>query len=62
MGAQSGIMNPLGDDQTVFGSPARSIREQMSMIAAMQKLPALRKQVLALQRMIAQPDKNNEAA
>ena len=62
MGAQSGIMNHLGDDQTVFGSPARSIREQMSMIAAMQKLPALRKQVLALQRMIAQPDKNNEAA
>ncbi len=62
MGAQSGIMSHLGDDETVFGSPARSIREQMSMIAVMQKLPALRKQVLALQRIIAQSDKNSEAA
>jgi UDP-3-O-[3-hydroxymyristoyl] glucosamine N-acyltransferase len=52
IGAQAGVMDDIAGRQTMLGSPAIPLRDQMVIIAALSKLPELRKQVRSLQRTI----------
>ncbi len=52
LGAKSGIMRDVPDDQTVLGIPATPERDQMTKLASLQKLPEMRKQLRRLQRVV----------
>lgn len=48
--AQSGVMENLQGQQTYFGSPATSQREQMQMIAVQRRLPEMRRELRSVRR------------
>jgi len=50
--AKSGVMRDVPSGMTMFGIPALPERAQMQLIAALQRLPEMRKQVRALQRVV----------
>lgn len=50
--AQAGVMNDVSPGSTLVGSPAIPEREQMIVFAASYKLPEMRKQFKALQRVV----------
>ena len=50
IGAKSGVMRDVPNGQTMLGIPATPERSQMQQLAALQRLPQMRKQVRALQR------------
>ena len=50
IGAKSGVMRDIPSGMTMLGIPATPERDQMQMLAALQRLPAMRKQLRALQR------------
>jgi UDP-3-O-[3-hydroxymyristoyl] glucosamine N-acyltransferase len=52
--AQAGVMNDVTPGATLVGSPAIPEREQMHVWAASYKLPEMRKQLKALQRIVEQ--------
>lgn len=52
--AQAGVMNDVAPGATLVGSPAIPEREQMHVWAASYKLPEMRKQFKALQRIVEQ--------
>ena len=54
LGAKSGVMRDVPSGQTLIGIPATSERSQMQQLAALQRLPEMRKQLRALQRQVDQ--------
>ena len=66
LGAQSGVMHNLPGNQTYLGSPAIPSRQQMQIFGIINKLPDIRKQLRALQKLVDahfSPSKSkNEAA
>lgn len=54
LGAMSGVMNDVPADSTMLGIPATPERDQMLILATVQKLPEMRKQLKALEKAIAQ--------
>jgi UDP-3-O-[3-hydroxymyristoyl] glucosamine N-acyltransferase len=54
--AQAGVMNDVPAAATLVGSPAIAERDQMHVWAASYKLPEMRKQLKALQRIVEQMD------
>ncbi len=52
IGAKSGVMRDVPNGQTVLGIPATPERQQMQLLAALQRLPETRKQVRAMQRVV----------
>jgi UDP-3-O-[3-hydroxymyristoyl] glucosamine N-acyltransferase len=52
--AQAGVMNDVAPGSTLVGSPAIPERDQMYVWAASYKLPEMRKQLKALQRIVEQ--------
>lgn len=68
IGAKSGVMRDIPSGQTMLGIPATPERQQMQLLAAVQRLPEMRKQVRAMQRMVdaheaqLNPEENREAA
>ena len=52
--AQSGVMNDVPPSATFLGTPAIAERDQMHVWATSFKLPEMRKQLKALQRIVAQ--------
>ena len=54
--AQAGVMNDVQPGSTLVGSPAIPEREQMHVWAASYKLPEMRKQLKALQKIVEQFD------
>lgn len=54
IGAKAGVMNDIPDGATYVGIPATPERQQLVMLAALQKLPELKKQLRALQQTVAQ--------
>jgi len=52
LGAKAGVMNDIPAGQAYLGIPATPRRQQMLMLAALMKLPELKKQVRALQRTV----------
>jgi UDP-3-O-[3-hydroxymyristoyl] glucosamine N-acyltransferase len=54
IGAKSGVMNNLPAGTTYLGTPATPERQQMLILAAIHKLPELKKELRELQRTVAQ--------
>lgn len=52
IGAKSGVMRDIPSGQTMLGIPATPERQQMQLLAALQRLPEMRKQVRAIQRIV----------
>ena len=52
IGAKSGVMRDVPSGQTMLGIPATPERMQMQLLAALQRLPEMRKQVRAMQRTL----------
>lgn len=52
IGAKSGVMRDVPSGQTMIGIPATPERSQMQMLAALQRLPEMRKQLRALSRVV----------
>ena len=52
VGAKSGVMRDVPSGQTMLGIPATPERTQMQLLAALQRLPEMRKQVRAMQRTV----------
>ncbi len=52
IGAKSGVMRDVPSGQTMLGIPATPERMQMQLLAAVQRLPEMRKQVRAIQRVV----------
>lgn len=52
IGAKSGVMRDVPSGLTMLGIPATPERSQMQQLAALQRLPQMRKQVRALQRLV----------
>lgn len=52
IGAKSGVMRDVPSGMTMFGIPAIPERAQMQLLAALQRLPEMRKQVRAMQRVV----------
>lgn len=52
IGAKSGVMRDVPSGQTMLGIPATPERQQMQFLAAIQRLPEMRKQVRAIQRVV----------
>lgn len=52
IGAKSGVMRDVPSGQTMLGIPATPERQQMQLLAAIQRLPEMRKQVRAMQRLV----------
>lgn len=52
IGAKSGVMRDIPSGQTMLGIPATPERQQMQLLAALQRLPEMRKQVRAIQRVV----------
>jgi UDP-3-O-[3-hydroxymyristoyl] glucosamine N-acyltransferase len=68
IGAKSGVMRDVPSGQTMLGIPATPERTQMQLLAALHRLPEMRKQVRAMQRLLdahhakLHPDATREAA
>lgn len=62
LGAQAGVMNDILEPGAYVGSPAMPEREVMYIIAATNRLPALRKEVKDLQRRLEQLEAELTAA
>lgn len=54
LGAQAGVMNSIREPGAWFGSPAKPDREQLLEMAAVSKLPAMRKEFIALRKQVAE--------
>jgi len=54
IGAKAGVMNDIPSGATYVGIPATPERQQMLILAAMQKLPELKKQLRTLQHTVTQ--------
>lgn len=54
IGAQAGVMNNINDAGAWFGSPAKPDREQLLEMAAISKLPGMRKDFIALKKQVAE--------
>lgn len=54
IGAKSGVMRDVPSGVTMLGIPATPERAQMQLLAALQRLPEMRKQVRAMQRVLDQ--------
>jgi len=54
LGAKAGVMNHVPDDARVVGIPATPEREQMVQLAALGKLPEMRRQLKKLQHLVNQ--------
>lgn len=54
LGAKAGVMHNIPERESYVGIPATPIREQMVKQAALSKLPELRKQIKALQKVVDQ--------
>ena len=52
IGAKSGVMRDVPSGMTMLGIPATPERDQMQKLAALQRLPEMRKQLRALQRVV----------
>jgi UDP-3-O-[3-hydroxymyristoyl] glucosamine N-acyltransferase len=52
LGARSGVGSDIPDAGTYFGAPARPDREQLQILFAQQKVPAMRQQLKSLQRTV----------
>lgn len=52
LGAKAGVMNDVPDGAAYLGIPATPERQQMLIQAALHKLPELKKQLKALQRLV----------
>ena len=52
IGAKSGVMRDVPNGQTMLGIPATPERTQMQQLAALQRLPEMRKQLRALLRKV----------
>ena len=52
IGAKSGVMRDVPNGQTMLGIPATPERQQMQLLAALQRLPEMRKQVRSIQRVV----------
>lgn len=52
IGAKSGVMNDVPSDTRIFGIPAIEERDQFQVWATMHKLPAMRKKLIELQKMV----------
>lgn len=52
IGAKSGVMRDVPNGQTMIGIPATPERSQMQQLAALQRLPEMRKQLRALQKVV----------
>jgi UDP-3-O-[3-hydroxymyristoyl] glucosamine N-acyltransferase len=50
VGAQSGVNKSIKDNETIFGSPAIPIKDQMKAISIYKNLPQLREDVMQLKR------------
>jgi UDP-3-O-[3-hydroxymyristoyl] glucosamine N-acyltransferase len=61
VGAKSGLMHNIEADQKIFGIPTRPAREQMQIIAATIKLPALRKEFKSAMRRINELEKTQSS-
>lgn len=53
IGSKSGVVNDIGDDEVVLGQPAIGVRQQKLQIAALARLPEMRRQFRALLRQLA---------
>jgi UDP-3-O-[3-hydroxymyristoyl] glucosamine N-acyltransferase len=53
LGAKAGVMHSIDSQQHYLGIPATPIREQMQILASIQKLPEMRKQMARIQRQLA---------
>lgn len=51
--SKAGVPNDVGDGQVMLGSPAAPLRQQKLQMAAISKLPEMRRQFRALQRQFA---------
>ena len=54
MGAKSGVMRDIPPGSVYLGAPATPEPEQMVQLAALSRLPAMRKQLKSLQRQVEQ--------
>jgi len=52
LGAKAGVMNEVPSGETWFGIPATPSREQMTRVAALGKMPEMRKQFKELRRQV----------
>jgi UDP-3-O-[3-hydroxymyristoyl] glucosamine N-acyltransferase len=52
IGAKSGVMNDIAPHSRAFGIPATEERHQFSCIATLHRLPALRQQIVKLQKQL----------
>jgi UDP-3-O-[3-hydroxymyristoyl] glucosamine N-acyltransferase len=52
IGAQAGVMNDLAAGEVVVGSPALPVKQTMQQVAAVARLPDMRKQLRTLQREV----------
>lgn len=67
LGSKAGVSNDVADDAVMLGQPATAIRQQKLQMAAVAKLPEMRRQFRILQREFAQlkqegPDRPNDQA
>ncbi len=53
LGAQSGVMRDVPEGSVCFGSPATLERDQMHIVAALTRLPEMRRQLRALEHRVA---------
>ena len=53
IGAQAGVMNDIAAGEVFVGSPALPHRQTMQQVAAVERLPDMRRQLRALQREVA---------
>ena len=69
LAGQSGVMFDLPGEQSYLGTPAIPVREQMQLTVTTRKLPAMRKQIRKLEKLVGASEKSespgivkNEAA
>jgi UDP-3-O-[3-hydroxymyristoyl] glucosamine N-acyltransferase len=62
LGAKAGVAHNIPAGETYLGIPARPEREERSMVAALIKLPEMRKQFKAVERLVAKLEKQLAAA
>lgn len=57
LGAKAGVSNDIAPDTVQFGAPATPERQQKLILAAMSKLPDMRRELRALQKSVEQLEK-----
>ncbi len=62
IGAQAGVMNDISEGEVVVGSPALPHRQTMLQVAALARLPEMRRQMRALQREVEELSKQVAAS